>query len=100
MRRKYKDSPLFKRKVSKLSGQNLFNVMKKIDEILTCGDINHYKNLKYDFKKYKRVHVNNSYVILFLGDDGRVYFVDYEHHDKVYKYDKNQLKKYENLKFE
>ena len=100
MKRKYSDSTLFKKKVSKLKGQDLFNVMNKVDEVLTCLDINHYKNLKYDFKKYKRVHVNDSYVILFFGEGGRVYFVDYEHHDKIYKYDKKQLKKYDNLKFD
>ncbi|MFW6014520.1 MAG: addiction module toxin RelE [Nanoarchaeota archaeon] len=94
--RGYKHSILFAKKLRKLKGQELINVMKKIDEILTCENIDHYKNLKYDLKKYKRVHVNDSYVILFFGE-GIVYFVDYEHHDKVYK--KKQIKKYENLSF-
>jgi len=86
-RRKY--STLFKKKLSKLKGKELQNVLKKRDEILSCEDIDHYKNLKYDLKRFKRVHVNDSYVILFLGDNATVYFVDYEHHDKVYrrKYD-------------
>jgi len=44
--------------------------------------------------------VNNSYVILFFGDDGTVFFVDYEHHDVVYKHSSKHLKKYENIKFE
>ena len=100
MRRKYRDSTLFQKQLRKLRGQDLFNVMKKIEEILTCEDINHYKNLKHDLKKFKRVHVNDSYVILFFGDDGKVYFVDYKHHNSVYKYDKKTLEKYKNLKFD
>ncbi|MCA9486171.1 addiction module toxin RelE [Candidatus Woesearchaeota archaeon] len=90
--RKY--SSLFKKALNKLKGKELQNLLKKRDEVMNNSDLNHYKNLKYDLKQYKRVHVNDSYVILFFGDDGTVYFVDYEHHDKVYK------KKYENLKFE
>jgi len=100
MKRKYKDSPLFKKKLNKLKSKELFNVMNKIEEILIINDLAHYKNLKYDLKRYKRVHVNDSYIILFFGDDGRVNFVDYEHHDKIYNHSKKQLKKYENLKFE
>jgi len=71
----------------------------KIDEILNSTDLNHYKNLTRDLKKYKRVHVNNSYVILFFGDDDTVYFVDYAHHDIIYKHSKRDLKKYDDLKF-
>lgn len=94
MVRKYRDSILFQKKIKKLKGKELNNVLNKIDEILNSQELDHYKNLRYDLKKYKRVHVNDSYVILFFGDDGTVYFIDYEHHDKVYK------KKYNDLKFE
>ena len=100
MKRKYCDSSLFQKNLRKLKGQDLFNVMKKIEEILICDDLNHYKNLKNDLKKYKRIHVNDSYVILFFGDDGKVYFVDYNHHDFVYKHDKKTLERYRNLKFD
>jgi len=72
---------------------------KKIDGILECEEIDHYKNLQYNLKKFKRVHVNDSYVILFFGDDGYIYFVDYEHHNNIYKHSKKALKKYEDLKF-
>lgn len=92
--RKRKYSHLFKKALSKLNGKELQNLLNKRDEIMNCEDLDHYKNLRYDLKKYKRVHVNDSYVILFFGDDGTVYFIDYEHHDKIYK------KKYDNLKFE
>lgn len=97
--REYKTSSLFEKRSKKLKGQELNNFLNKIDEILEVKDLDFYKNLKYDLKKYKRVHVNNSYVILFFGDDNIVYFVDYVNHDKAYKYDKKQLNKYNNLEF-
>ena len=40
-------------------------VMKKIEEILTCTDVNHYKNLKHPLQEFKRVHVRGSFVLLF-----------------------------------
>lgn len=83
-----------------MKGQEVVNLMDKVDEILDSVSLVHYKNLRHDLKKYKRVHVNNSFVILFFGHDNVVYFVDYEHHDKVYNFDKKQLKKYANLEFE
>lgn len=99
MRREFRDSHIFKKKISKLKGQELINTLNKVDEILNSKDINNYKNLRYKLKKYKRVHVNDSYVILFFGEDNIIYFVDYEHHDIVYKHTKKVLKKYKNLRF-
>ena len=96
--RKY--SNLFKKQLRKIKGKELQNILKKRDEILNSSDFNHYKNLSQNLKKYKRVHVNNSYVILFFGEDNIVYFVDYAHHDIVYKHSKKNLKKYNDLKFE
>lgn len=83
--RKRKYSTLFKKKLKKLKGKELQNIINKRDEILSCKNIDHYKNLKYDLKKYKRVHANDSYIILFFGENNTVYFIDYEHHKKVYK---------------
>ena len=78
-------SKLFAKKLDKLDKKQLSNVLNKLDEILLRDDLNFYKNLRNDLKKYKRVHVNNSYVVLFYGENNYVYFVDYEHHDKIYK---------------
>ena len=97
--RDYKTSALFEKNTKKLKGQDLNNFLNKIDEILDIEDLNFYKNLKHDLKKYKRVHVNNSYVILFFGNDNIVYFVDYLNHNKVYKYDKKTITKYNHLEF-
>lgn len=83
-KRDYKFESKFDKKISKLKGKEADNLFKKINEILTCNDIDHYKNLRNKFKKYKRVHVNRCYVIMFFEKD-KVYFVDYDHHDKIYK---------------
>jgi mRNA-degrading endonuclease RelE of RelBE toxin-antitoxin system len=75
---------LFAKTIRKLNGRELENVLKKIDEI-AGSDIDRYKNLSHDLKRYKRVHVNRSFVIIFEGDDEQVTFVDYAHHDVVYE---------------
>lgn len=76
----------FEKKLSKLKGKEAYNLLNKMLEILATPDVTRYKNLRHDLKKYRRVHVNGSYVILFYDDKNKkVYFVDYEHHDRVYK---------------
>ncbi|MFH1721768.1 MAG: addiction module toxin RelE [Candidatus Altiarchaeota archaeon] len=62
-------------------------VMGKIFEVVDSPNIEHYKNLRYDMKDKKRVHLAGSYVLVFSYDKSRdfVSFLDYEHHDKIYK---------------
>jgi len=96
--KEYKTSSLFEKKLSKLKGIDLIAVIKKVDDVC-AKDISHFKNLKYDLKHYKRVHVNDSFVILFFDENNIVHFVDYAHHDVVYKPGKKLLKKYTNLSF-
>ncbi|MFT7615260.1 MAG: mRNA-degrading endonuclease RelE of RelBE toxin-antitoxin system [Candidatus Woesearchaeota archaeon] len=83
--REFKNSALFAKKISRLKGKERNTVYLKIKEILLCKDINHYKNLKYELKKFKRVHVNKSFIILFRDKSNVIHFIDYEHHDKVYE---------------
>jgi mRNA-degrading endonuclease RelE of RelBE toxin-antitoxin system len=97
--REYKTSSLFEKNIKRLKGKELGNLLSKIDEIISSTKLDHYKNLKHELKKFKRIHVNNSYIILFFDENQIIHFVDYEHHDKVYKFDKESLKKYKNLKF-
>ena len=61
-------------------------ILKKIEEIITCDDVEHYKNLRYDLKDKKSVHVVSSFVLVFSYDKGRdfVSFLDYDHHDNIY----------------
>ena len=80
----FRDS--FEKKILKLKGKESYSVFKKIAEVIQSDDLSHYKNLKYSLKKYKRVHVNSSYVILFYDDITKmIYFDSYEHHDNIYR---------------
>ena len=72
-------------KLSKKDHQLFLNIIKKIDEISNSSDIEHYKNLRYDLKEYKRVHVG-SFVLTFKFDrqNQMIYFEDFDHHKKIY----------------
>jgi len=65
------------------------NVIKKIKQVANNLELNpyHYKNLKAPLQKYKRVHVNKSFVIIFQVDlENKLMIVyDYDHHKRVYK---------------
>ena len=60
--------------------------IKKMDEIVNNLDIEHYKNLRYDMKDSKRVHVG-SFVLIFQYDkkNDMINFDYFDHHDKIYK---------------
>ena len=38
-------------------------IMKKIEEILTCEDVDHYKNLKKPLQDFKRVHAIKQFPV-------------------------------------
>ena len=84
--KKFNFEEKFEKKLHKLDVKNLYNTLNKVLEILQSKNIDHYKNLRKPLQKYKRVHVNSSYVILFYDEKKKkIIFVDYEHHDKIYK---------------
>ncbi len=60
--------------------------LKKIDEIIHSQNPNHYKNLSYDLKEFKRVHIDSSFVLIFKVDDKNkiIKFEDFRHHDDIY----------------
>jgi len=64
-------------------------ISKKIKEIINSDkqSIQHYKNLRHDLKDYKRVHIDKSFVLAFKVDilSNFILFVDFDHHDKIYK---------------
>ena len=64
-------------------------INKKIKEIINCDNvsINHYKNLRYDLKEFKRVHIDKNFVLIFKVDltNNFILFVDFDNHDRVYK---------------
>jgi len=63
-------------------------INKKIREIINndSESIKRYKNLKYDFKDFKRVHIDNNFVLTFKVDIDKnfILFVDLDHHDNIY----------------
>ena len=61
--------------------------LKKIDEICSSQDIEHYKNLSFDLKEFKRAHILLHFVLIFRFDreTNRILFEDLQHHDDIYK---------------
>jgi mRNA-degrading endonuclease RelE of RelBE toxin-antitoxin system len=60
--------------------------MNKIEEIVNSNDIEHYKNLQYDLKASKRVHIGHFVLIFrFSKNENLVIFEDFDHHDKIYE---------------
>jgi len=76
-------------KLSKKDRKRVEIINKKIKQIINCDSfsIQHYKNLKHDLKDFKRVHVDNSFVLIFKVDTQKnhILFVDFDYHDSVYK---------------
>ena len=61
-------------------------VMKKIEEIISCEDVNHYKNLRAPLQEFKRVHIKSSFVLIFkyLASEDKIIFFKLDHHDNIY----------------
>lgn len=60
-------------------------VMKKIKEVIDSSDIGHYKNLRYNMKDRKRVHVGHFILVFkFNKEENLIEFDDFDHHDKIY----------------
>ena len=74
------------KKLSKKSKPLHEQVIKKINEVVNSSDIEHYKNLMYNLKDSKRVHIGH-FVLVFQFNKGKntIYFDDFDHHDKIYK---------------
>jgi len=76
-------------KLAKKDKKKVEIINKKIKEIINCDNvsINHYKNLRYDLKEFKRVHIDKNFVLTFKVDlaNNFILFVDFDHHDRVYK---------------
>ena len=61
--------------------------LKKIEEICSSKNIEHYKNLSHEMKEFKRVHIDAHFVMIFKFDKKRkiVKFEDFQHHDTIYR---------------
>lgn len=73
------------KKLSKKDKQLYERILAKIKEIVNSYDIEHYKNLKYNLKDSKRVHVGH-FVLVFQYDKNKneINFDDFDHHDNIY----------------
>lgn len=76
------------RKLVKKDRKRVEIINKKIKEVINSDleSIKHYKNLRYDMKEFKRVHIDNSFVLTFKVDlqNKFILFVDLDHHDNIY----------------
>ena len=74
-------------KLTKKDKQTYEQVIKKIDEVINSFDVEHYKNLKYNLKDRKRVHIGNFVLVFkFIERENKIIFLDFDHHDKIYKF--------------
>ena len=67
--------------------KDLYNqILKKIDEIIHSEDVEHYKNLRYNMKDSKRVHIGHFVLIFqYKKEEDIILFDDLDHHDNIYK---------------
>ncbi|MBS3081587.1 type II toxin-antitoxin system RelE/ParE family toxin [Candidatus Pacearchaeota archaeon] len=77
------------KKLIKKDKRKVESINKKIKEIINSDNekIQHYKNLRHDLSEYKRVHIEKHFVLIFKVDlsNNFILFVDFDHHDKIYK---------------
>ena len=67
--------------------KDLYNqILKKIDEVINYKDVEHYKNLRYNMKDSKRVHIGHFVLIFqYKKEENIILFDDFDHHDNIYK---------------
>lgn len=62
---------------------------KKIKQIADSDEttIDHYKNMRYGLKEYKRVHIAKSFVLFFavFKEKKFILFDKFGHHDDMYR---------------
>lgn len=85
----YENKPSFVKILKKLHKKDKLTyerVIKKIEEIITSGDVEHYKNLRHDLSDFKRVQIGEK-VLVFKFDkkNNKVSFEDFDHHDNIYR---------------
>lgn len=73
-------------KLSKKDKSLYEQLLKKIEEVINSYDVEHYKNLRYDMKESKRVHVGHFVLVFqFNKKNNELNFDDFDHHDNIYK---------------
>ena len=61
--------------------------LNKIEEVINSEDPDHYKNLSYNLKEFKGVHIDSHFVLTFKVDKNNnlIKFEDLLHHDVIYR---------------
>lgn len=64
-----------------------FNFYNKVQEIINRDkkSISMYKNLKSPMNQFKRIHLTDNYILLFIIEKKHVVFIDIKHFDNVYR---------------
>jgi YafQ family addiction module toxin component len=75
------------KKLSKKDKASYETLMSKIHEILSCSDVEHYKNLRSPLQQLKRVHIKGPFILTFKynKEEDKVWFYDFDHHNNIYK---------------
>ncbi|MFH1225231.1 MAG: addiction module toxin RelE [Candidatus Diapherotrites archaeon] len=75
------------KKLSKKDSVRLQATLKKMGEIRAGESTEHYKNLSYEMKEFKRVHIDSHFVLVFRFEraNKKIWFEDLQHHDTIYK---------------
>lgn len=85
----YEIAPSLQKKLGKLCRRDkalYLQVLKKIEEVIGSEDVEHYKNLQYNMKDKKRVHIGH-FVLVFrlIKAENKIIFDNFDHHDNIYK---------------
>ncbi len=59
--------------------------MKKVEEVSNSENLEHYKNLRYSMKRFKRVHIDSHLVLVFRLENNIIHFENLQHHDYIYR---------------
>lgn len=70
------------KRVSKKDSRMLNHLESQIEKIIRFPEIG--KPLRYSLKNRRRLHVG-SFVLVYEFSENEVRFIDFDHHDKIYK---------------
>jgi len=86
--RKFEIKPELEKKLVKLFKKDKSTyekVIRKIEEVVSSGDVEHYKNLRHNMKDSKRVHIGHFVLVFsYVKSTDFVSFEDFNHHDNIY----------------
>ena len=57
-----------------------------MDEVIRSENLKHYKNLRFNMKDSKRVHIGHFVLVFQYNKKSKIIkFDDFNHHDTIYK---------------